>query len=171
MKAVRVLQTGNIDDIKIEDIPVDTMHSDELLVKVNYCGINPVDWKCIEHGGFHLPYTIGSDVSGIVEKTGSSVQKFKKGDAVLGSLEWAKQGAFAEYVITKEEYIVSKTAMLSFREAAALPLAGLTAWQGLFDKLQLQKGEKILIQAGAGGVGLFRQEYRIFKIDGSRPSA
>ncbi|WP_111307425.1 NADP-dependent oxidoreductase [Confluentibacter sediminis] len=159
MKAVRIYEKGAIDNIKIEDIPKPTITPNQVLVKVKACGINPVDWKSTIHGYFEMPYTVGTDIAGIIEAVGTDVHDYKVGDAVIGSLEWAKQGAFAEYVATETKYIALKPKNLNFQEAAAVPLAALTAWQGLFDKLSLKKGHKILIQAAAGGVGLFAVQY------------
>src|SRR3989344_9100328 len=82
-------------------------------------------------------------------------KKYKVGDKIIGSLEWSKQGACAEYVATKENFITHKPKNLSFEESAFIPLSSLTAWQGLFNHLNLKSGQKIFITAGTGGVGLF----------------
>src|SRR5690606_22367292 len=102
-------------------------------------------------------------ISGIIEAIGNEVTDYKIGDEIIGSLEWAKQGAFAEYVATETKYIALKPKNLSFEEAAAVPLAALTAWQGLFDKLNVKAGQKVLIQAAAGGVGLFAVQFAKWK--------
>lgn len=159
MKAVIVEKIGKIDDIVFGEIPVAELNSDELLIKVKSCGINPADWKYIEAGNFNLPYIVGSDVSGVIISVGSKISNYKIGDEVVGSLDWTKQGAFAEFVITKEKFIVPKPANITFHQAASVPLVSLTAWQGLFDVLSLKKDEKLLIQAGAGGVGLFALQF------------
>ena len=146
---------GSFDDILIQEIPKPLMKANELLVKVHAAGVNPVDFKVVLHGIFPRPLILGSDIAGTVEAVGNEIKNFKPGDEVIGSLEWHKQSAFAEYVATHEKYITYKPANLTFTEAAGIPLAALTAWQALFDKLHLQKGQKIIIHAAAGGVGLF----------------
>lgn len=155
MKAVIVNSQGSFDDILIQEIPKPLMKENELLVKVHAAGVNPVDFKVVLHGYFPRPLILGSDIAGTVEAVGNDVKNFKPGDEIIGSLEWYKQSAFAEYVATQEKYITYKPANLTFTEAAGIPLAALTAWQALFDKLHLQKGQKIVIHAAAGGVGLF----------------
>lgn len=159
MKAVSINEKGSLDNIRIEDVPKPIITPNKLLIKVKACGLNPVDWKGVELGFFEMPYVLGTDISGIVEEVGSETSKFSIGDEVIGSLEWSKQGAFAEYIISEEKYISKKPINLNFEEAAGVPLASLTAWQGLFDKLELKAGEKILIQAAAGGVGLFAIQF------------
>lgn len=163
MKAIRIHEKGAIDNIKIEDLPKPKINENQVLVKVKACGVNPVDWKSTVHGYFQMPYTVGTDISGIIEAVGNEVSDYKVGDEIIGSLEWATQGAFAEYVATEPKYIAPKPKNLSFEEAAAVPLVSLTAWQGLFDKLNLQKGQKILVQAAAGGVGIFAVQFAKWK--------
>ena len=163
MKVIRIHEKGAIDNVNIEELPKPDITPNQVLIKVKACGVNPVDWKSTVHGYFEMPYTVGTDISGIIEAVGTNVNDYKVGDAVIGSLEWAKQGAFAEYVATETKYIALKPKNLSFEEAAAVPLAALTAWQGLFDKLNLQAGQKIAIQAAAGGVGLFAVQFAKWK--------
>lgn len=163
MKTIRIHEKGAIDNIKIEELPKPTIKPNQVLVKVKACGINPVDWKSTVYGYFEMPYTLGTDISGVIEAIGTDVTDYKVGDAVIGSLNWATQGAFAEYVATETQYLALKPKNLSFKEAAAVPLAALTAWQGLFDKLSVQAGQKVLIQAAAGGVGLFAVQFAKWK--------
>lgn len=155
MKAVIIDEKGSLDKLQVQKVDTPALGPDQVLVRVKACGINPVDWKGVINGIFQMPYTVGSDIAGVVEQVGSAATKFKAGDEVIGSLEWARQGAFAQYVATAERYLAYKPQNLGFEEAAAVPLAALTAWQGLFDKLDLQAGQKVLIQAAAGGVGIF----------------
>lgn len=155
MKAVIVKGIGSFDEVQIEDIPKPSAGENEVLVKIAAAGVNPVDYKVVMHGYFSRPIIIGSDISGTVEAVGSNIKLFKPGDEVIGSLNWQKQSAFAEYVATEEKYIVHKPSNISLTESAAVPLAALTAWQALFDHLDLKSGEKIVIHAAAGGVGLF----------------
>lgn len=159
MKAAVLKEKGSIDNVEITDVEKPVINPNQVLIKVYGGGINPVDYKIAEHGYFPTPVILGSDVSGIIEAAGSQVKKFKTGDAVIGSLEWNKQSAFAEYVATEEKYITHKPVNIDTADAAAIPLAALTAWQALYNHLHLQKGEKIIIHAGAGGVGLFAVQF------------
>jgi NADPH:quinone reductase-like Zn-dependent oxidoreductase len=128
----------------------------EILVRVHAAGINPVDWKTRAQEVFlgEPPYTIGWDVSGVVEEVGFGSSRFAVGDEVLGMPWFPRQaGAYAEYVTAPSRQFVRKPAGLSHVEAAGLPLAGLTAWQGLVDIANVQPGQRVLIDAAAGGVG------------------
>jgi NADPH:quinone reductase-like Zn-dependent oxidoreductase len=155
VKAVIVNGKGSFDEVLIKETDKPVVNSNELLVKIHAAGVNPVDFKVVLHGYFPRPLILGSDIAGTVEAVGDKVKNFKPGDEIIGSLEWQKQSAFAEYVATEEKYITHKPVNISFAEAAGVPLAGLTAWQALFDNLYLQKGQRIVIHAAAGGVGLF----------------
>ena len=155
MKAVILKEKGSFDKVAVEDIEKPDIADDELLVRIHAAGVNPVDWKTVFHAYFSIPTIIGSDIAGVVEETGSQVKNFKRGDEIIGSLEWQKQGAFAEYVATKEQYISLKPKSLSLTDAAGIPLAALTAWQGIFDHGKMKGGQKIVIHAASGGVGLF----------------
>jgi NADPH:quinone reductase-like Zn-dependent oxidoreductase len=99
----------------------------------------------------------------VIEAVGSDVRSFKPGDEIIASLEWKKQGAFTEFVATKEQYITHKPKNLTWVEAAAVPLASLTALQALFDHGHLQAGQRVLVQAAAGGVGLFAVQFAKWK--------
>ncbi|MDA3811092.1 MAG: NADP-dependent oxidoreductase [Spirochaetaceae bacterium] len=100
-----------------------------------------------------FPYIMGFDVSGIVQDIGKKVTKFKIGDAVYSRPNTMQAGTIAEYTLVKEEELALKPSNISYSEAASIPLAGLTAWQALVSKGKLQKGQKVLIHAGSGGVG------------------
>lgn len=163
MLAILVNKIGSIDDIKIIDLPIPKIKDDEVLVKVKAVGVNPVDWKGVVNGIFEIPYILGSDISGVITDIGSDVKNYKIGDEIIGSLEWLKQGACAEYVVTKENFITHKPEGLSFEESAVIPLSSLTAWQGLFDHLNLQSGQKVFITAGTGGVGIFAIQFAKWK--------
>ncbi len=163
MKAVFIKEKGSFDNIVVEEIAKPVIAADEILVKIAAAGINPVDWKAVLHGYFTPPHILGSDIAGTIEAVGSEVKNYKAGDEIIGSLEWAKQSAFAEYVATKEQYITYKPANLSLQQSAAIPLAALTAWQALFDHGNLQAGQKIVIHAAAGGVGLFALQFAKWK--------
>ncbi|MBA9002098.1 NADP-dependent oxidoreductase [Thermomonospora cellulosilytica] len=129
----------------------------EILVRVHAAGINPVDWKSRATGGFGLwgePPILGWDVSGVVEETGPGVTIFQPGDEVFGMPRFPHQaGAYAEYVTAPARHFARKPAGLDHVQAAALPLAGLTAWQALVDTADVRPGRRVLIHAAAGGVG------------------
>jgi NADPH:quinone reductase-like Zn-dependent oxidoreductase len=128
----------------------------EVLVRVHAAGINPVDWKSRAHPVFlgELPYTLGWDVSGVIEEVGFGATGVHVGDEVLG-MPWfpREAAAYAEYVTAPSRHFVRKPAGISHAEAAGLPLAGLTAWQALVDVAGVQSGQRVLVDAAAGGVG------------------
>ena len=155
MKTIVVTEKGSFDNVIIKEAAEPNIAADEILVKIAAAGVNPVDWKAVLNGYFNPPHILGSDIAGTIAAVGSNVKNFKAGNEIIGSLEWAKQSAFAEFVATKEQYITHKPVNVSLQESAAIPLASLTAWQALFDHGDLQKGQKVVIHAGAGGVGLF----------------
>ena len=111
----------------------------------------------------HLPLIPGWDVSGVVEKTGADVRDFKQGDEVYGRPDPTRDGAFAEYIVVKANQISAKPKSIDHLHAAAVPLAGLTAWQGLFQFGKLQSGQKVLIHAASGGVGSFAVQFAKWK--------
>jgi NADPH:quinone reductase-like Zn-dependent oxidoreductase len=129
-----------------------------VVVKVYATSVNPIDWK-IRAGhlkGFRdypLPFILGWDVSGVVESAGAGVTQWKPGDEVYGRPDLGRPGAYAEFIAVKEGELARKPRKLDHVRAAAIPLAGLTAWQALFDAGGLQAGQKVLIHAAAGGVG------------------
>ncbi|MET7995094.1 NADP-dependent oxidoreductase [Amycolatopsis sp. NPDC005232] len=128
----------------------------EVLVRVHAAGVNPVDWKTRAHQVFlgEPPYTLGWDVSGVVEEVGFGATGVKQGDEVLG-MPWfpREAAAYAEYVTAPSRQFVRKPAGLSHAEAAGLPLAGLTAWQASVDVAEVRSGQRVLVDAAAGGVG------------------
>lgn len=158
MKAVRIHQFGGAEVLRYEDIARPTAGPNEVLIRVHAAGVNPVDWK-IREGRLqgrithHLPLTLGWDVAGVIEQLGSGVTQFNPGDAVYARPDLARDGAYAEYIAVRAGEIALKPETLDFIHAAAVPLSALTAWQSLFDAGNLQSGQKILIHAGAGGVG------------------
>lgn len=163
MKAVRIHDFGGPDVVRFEELPTPTPKEDEILVRVCAASVNPVDHKTWE-GKYPavrrdaLPFTLGRDISGMVERCGSAAPGFRQGDAIYAMLE-PQQGGFAEYVALKENEAAAKPMNLSHAEAAAVPLAALTAWQGLFDNGNLQAGQRVLIHGGAGGVGHFAIQF------------
>ncbi|WP_173262466.1 NADP-dependent oxidoreductase [Streptomyces pacificus] len=129
----------------------------EILVRVHAAGVNPVDWKTRATGGFGMhgePPVLGYDVSGVVEAVGPGVTVLRPGDEVFGMPEFPRQaGGYAEYVTGPARHFVPKPPQLSHVEAAALPLAGLTAYQSLVETAGLASGQRVLVHAAAGGVG------------------
>lgn len=158
MKAVRYHQFGGADQLVYEDAPIPTPGEGEMLIRVHAAGVNPVDAK-IRSGMFGkegtLPAIPGYDVSGIVESAGPGVTKFKKGDEVFAYMSLQRGGGYAQFAIVKEIEAAKKPAGLSHDQAAAVPLASLTAWQALADAAKLEKGQAVLIHGGSGGVGSF----------------
>lgn len=142
------------------DFPMPKINNDEVLVEIYAASINPLDTK-IRKGElklllkYKMPLILGNDFSGKIVEVGTSVTKFKVGDEVYGRPRANKMGTFTEYLSVNQEDIALKPKNLSFEEAASIPLVGLTSYQALHDILRIEKGHKILIHAGSGGVGTF----------------
>lgn len=162
MKAVTIHEFGGPEELLYEEMPVPEFGPGEILVKVHATAINPVDWKIREgytKGKIKFPFILGWDVAGIVEATGSLVSRFKTGDLVFALADFTRNGAEAEYVVVKTDAAARIPSTISMEEAAATPLAALTAWMMLFDKANLQPGQRILIHAASGGVGSFAVQF------------
>jgi len=163
MRAVRIHEFGGPDVLRIEQLPVPEPKDDEILLAIHAASINPVDYK-IRAGTYprvtatNLPITLGRDASGVVAAVGPGVTRFKVGDAIFG-MAGGLRGCYAEYVILKQDEAAAKPANLDHIHAAAVPLAGLTAWQALFDHGGLTAGQRVLIHAGSGGVGHFAIQF------------
>jgi len=168
MKAVRFHAYGGPEVLVYEDAPKPEPAAGEVVVKVHATSVNPIDWK-IRAGhmkGFReypLPFILGWDVSGVVESCGADVTQWKPGDEVYGRPDSARNGAYAAYIAVREGDLARKPAKLDHVHSAAIPLAGLTAWQALFDTAELRAGQKVLIQAAAGGVGHFAVQFAKLK--------
>ena len=168
MKAVRIHTYGGLEVLKYEDVPVPQPGTGELLVRIHAAGVNPVDWKVREgymkdYVTHTLPLILGWDFSGVVEALGSGVTRTLKNDDVYGRPDLSRDGAYAEYIVVRESEVARKPKSVDYLQAAAVPLAGLTAWQALFDKAELKTGQKILIHAAAGGVGSFAVQFAKWK--------
>ena len=162
MKAVVYCDYG-VPNLKFQEIEKPAPADDQLLVKVRAASVNPLDWHFIEGTpyimramgvGFRKPTDtrLGVDFAGTVEAVGKNVTKFKPGDEVFGG----RTGAFADYVCVREARAVAlKPANMTFEQAASVPIAGITALQGLRDKGKVQPGQKVLINGASGGVGTF----------------
>ena len=157
MKAVRIRSFGGPEVLELANIDKPEPQDDEVLIKVRAASVNPVDYK-IRSGAYpvvkqdQLPRVLGRDVAGEIERCGRAVRNFKEGDTVYAMLDGGP-GGYAEYVTVKADLVAPKPGQLDYRAAAAVPLAGLTAWQGLFDHGHLEAGQRVLIHGGAGGVG------------------
>lgn len=163
MNAVRIHAFGGSDQLKLESAPTPTPGPGEVLVKVHAAGVNPVDWK-IREGYFQdpaikLPLSLGYDVCGTVEATGAGVARLQVGDVVYSYISLTRGGGYAEYVAIPENQVALKPTTLDPVEAAAVPLAALTAWQALFDNANLKSGQTVLIHGASGGVGTFAVQF------------
>ncbi|HEX2916905.1 MAG TPA: zinc-dependent alcohol dehydrogenase family protein [Edaphobacter sp.] len=141
------------------DLPRPVLKANQVLVRVLASGVNPLDTKIragkAAHARQPLPAVLGLDMAGIVEEVGAAVPGFRPGDEVYGMVGGVggHQGTLAEFVSVNAELLAHKPKSLSMREAAALPLITITAWEGLIDRARVRAGQKVLIHAGAGGVG------------------
>lgn len=168
MKAVRIHEFGGPDVLELEEIALPQIKADEVLIKVYASSVNPVDQKIVagkaqEKFPTKFPLTIGWDVSGVIEEAGNQVRQFSIGDEVYGRPYPTQNGAFAEYVVIKASEIALKPRNVDYLQAAAVPLAGLTAWQGLFKFGKLEKGQTVLIHGASGGVGSFAVQFAKWK--------
>lgn len=159
MKAILATAAGGTDVLQLRDIPKPELPSPHhLRVKLAAAGVNPVDTKLRAKPAYHpdkLPAILGCDGAGVVEAVGDQVTRFKVGDEVYfcnGGIG-DEPGNYAEYTTLHEEYCAAKPANLGLQDAAALPLVLLTAWEALVERVELRKGQTILIHAAAGGVG------------------
>lgn len=159
MRAIRIHNYGGSEQMELESIAVPEPAAGEVLIKVHAAGVNPLDWKIRE--GYlaeiiphTLPLTLGWDFAGEIVAIGQDVEKWRFGDAVYARPDFAKNGAYAEYIAVSADEIAPKPETLSWQKSAAVPLVTLTAWQALHDIGQLKHGDRVLIHAGAGGVGI-----------------
>ena len=168
MKAIQIHEFGGPEVLKYEDASVPKPAPDEVLVKIHASGVNPIDWKIREgHAKGMFPTTFplipGWDMSGEIEEVGSNVSNFKKGDEVYGRPDPTRNGTYAEYITVKADQVNYKPQSIDHYHAAAVPLAGLTAWQALFEHGHLEKGQRVLIHAAAGGVGTYAVQFAKWK--------
>ena len=160
MKAVFIERFGGNEVVRVDDQPTPEPGPTELLVQVHAAGVNPVDYK-LRDGKMKVivkprfPLVLGSELSGVVVGVGAQVTRFRVGDEVFARLDKERIGAYAELAAVDESLAAPKPANLTHEEAASLPLVGLTSWQALVDVGRLQRGQKVLIHAGSGGIGTF----------------
>jgi alcohol dehydrogenase len=161
MKSAQIKKYGGSEVVQInQSAPQPIVSPGKVLVIVKAAGVNPIDWKIRE--GYmqqmirlQFPSTLGMDFSGVVEQIGEGVSAFKQGDEVYGQAAVVSggSGAFAEMALANGDSIAHKPKILSYAEAAALPLVGVSDWQALVENIGLSKDQKILIHGGAGGIG------------------
>ena len=171
MKAVVIHEYGGLEVLKYEDVQRPEPKEDQILVRVIAAGVNPVDGLIrsgmfAKHEKATFPMILGADIAGVVEKTGSKVTKFKAGDPVFAYASLKSGGAYAEYALTTEREAAPKPKVLTYVEAAAVPVVALTAWQALVDTAKLSARQTVLIHGGSGGVGTFA--IQIAKARGAR---
>lgn len=157
MKAAQIQHFGQ-QQLEIADVPIPTIRDHDVLVKVAAASINPIDLKTRDGKlkmllKYSMPLRLGSDFSGTVVQTGTLVKDFKVGDEVYGRVQKNRIGTFADYLAVDQGDIALKPANLSLVESAALPLVSLTSYQALIDLMHVKPGDKVLIQAGSGGIG------------------
>ena len=159
MRAIQVTEFGGPEVLRLVDVERPSPIPTEVLVEVHAAGVNPVDWKTRQGRGAAAnsgppPFTLGWDVAGVVAEVGRGVTLFSPGDRVFG-MPWFPRaaGAYAEFVAAPSRQFARMPESLSFEEAAALPLAALTAWQSLVDTAELGAGQTVLINGASGGVG------------------
>ena len=161
MKAAQLDRYSREGRLTVREVAVPEPAADEVLIKVRAAAVNPLELLIVRGSirliqDYRLPQTLGNECSGVVERVGSRVGKFRPGDAVYTRLPLERIGAFAEYVAVREQVVAKMPAGYAFDVAAAIPLTGLTAWQGLVEELQVQSGQRLLIPGGSGSFGRFK---------------
>lgn len=169
MKGAAIRRWGDATEIEIVDVPLPDLADDDILVKVAHAGINPADWKIragFLSGAFPnvvFPLVLGLDAAGVVVAVGNNVQEFTMGQRVVCATNFfqGQPGAYAEYVAVNMRKVALIPEHMGFETAAAIPTAGVTAWQALFakDKGVLEAGQKVLINGAAGGLGSFAVQF------------
>ncbi|ANE51751.1 NADP-dependent oxidoreductase [Flavisolibacter tropicus] len=162
MKAIVLTEAGGIENLQLQEVQTPTPGANEVLVEVAAISINPVDIKTRKGGAFYErlkadgPPILGWDIAGHVVAVGSNVTQFSIGDEVFGMINFPGSGkAYAQYVTAPETHLAKKPAGVSHQQAAATTLAALTAWQALVQQAHLQRDQRVLVHAAAGGVGHF----------------
>ncbi|WP_287915271.1 NADP-dependent oxidoreductase [Comamonas sp.] len=160
MKALTFKRYGKTPEIGITEVPRPTLRPDEMLVKVHAAGLNPID-NMITTGmfkpvlKFQLPAVMGSDLAGVIVEVGGSVTRFKPGDEIFASIFDQGTGSLAEFALVPQDLAARKPANLDFVQAASVPMVGLTSWQALKERADVQTGQRVFIPAGSGGIGTF----------------
>ncbi|SPC39803.1 Zinc-containing alcohol dehydrogenase [Latilactobacillus fuchuensis] len=160
MQAVVINQYGDEHQLEMATLPIPTLGAHQVLVQVKATSINPIDWKLREGYlqkmfDWTFPIVLGWDLAGIITQVGVDVTDWQVGDEVFARPDTTNRGTYAEFAAVDDHLLAHKPANVSFAEAAAVPLAGETAWQALFEHGQLKAGQTVLVQAGSGGVGSY----------------
>jgi NADPH:quinone reductase-like Zn-dependent oxidoreductase len=159
MKAIRIHRRGGPETLVYEDVPDPVLESGDALVRVHAAGISPAEfsWRIYEtpDGRSRFPVIPSHEISGVVAAVAPDVRDAAVGDAVYAMTDFFREGGAAEYVAVRAADLAPKPSRLDHAGAAAVPLSALTAWQSLFDHAKLAAGQRVLIHAGAGGVGSF----------------
>ena len=161
MKAILLNKAGSIDNLLYQDIEKPTLKKGEVLVKIKAISINPADVFCRAHEEFlnfvigeQRPVILGWDIAGDIVEKAAETEGFEPGDAVFAFLDFFKGGkGYAEYVAVRLDLLAHKPANVSYAEAAAITMCGLTAWQPLIEQANIKKGDRVLIHGASGGVG------------------
>src|SRR4051812_43860046 len=155
MKAIVMTGTGGPEVLKYTDVEKPAPGVGQLLVRVKAAGVNPIDYKLRKSGamGYGAGSILGVDAAGVVEALGPGVTDFKPGDHVFYSPEFAKPGGYAQWNVVRSDIVVTMPPDLNFEEAAAVPLAGTTAWDALMTRGDIRLAQTILIAGANGGVG------------------
>ncbi len=155
MKAVVYQKKGSPEKLVYSEIDKPVPGDNEVLIRVKAVSLNAADYRSMKMGIIPKMKIFGADIAGIIETAGKNITQFKPGDEVMGDLASFGFGGLAEYVTAPEKALVAKPSQVSFEEAAAMPMAAITALQALRNKGNIQKGHKVLIVGCAGGVGTF----------------
>jgi NADPH:quinone reductase-like Zn-dependent oxidoreductase len=161
MKAILLNKAGTIDNLQFQDIEKPILKKGEVLVKIKAISINPADVLCRAHEEFlnfvlgeQRPVILGWDIAGDIVEKAADTDGFELGDAVFAFLDFFKGGkGYAEYVAIRTDLLAHKPANVSYAEAAAITMCGLTAWQPLFEQANIKKGDRVLIHGASGGIG------------------
>jgi NADPH:quinone reductase len=166
MFAVIIEETGGPEVLRYGEIATPEPGPDDIRVRIAYAGVNPADWKnrqgmLAAFRPYSFPYIIGFDAAGVVDKVGANVSGFAPGDRVFTPTNHGQggQGSYAEFAIASADRVAHIPEGMNFAQAAALPVAALTAWQGLFDRGGLQAGQMAMIHGGSGGLGGFAVQF------------
>ncbi len=174
MKAAVIGGYGGRERLEIREVPRPEPGAGQILIRVRAASVNPIDWK-LRRGSFRLvmpakfPLVLGFDAAGVVEAVGPEVDRFEPGDRVYARLDSRHGGAYAEYALAGQAVAAEIPSSLSFEEAAAIPLAALTALQALRDQAGITAGDEVLINGASGGVGHFAVQ--IASLFGARVTA
>lgn len=166
MYAMIIDETGGPEVLQYRELPTPVPDAEDILIQVAYAGVNPADWKnrqglLAAYRPYSFPYIIGFDAAGVVAAVGDKVIGFKPGDRVFTPTNHGQggQGSYAQFTLANQDRVAHIPKGLDFDQAAALPVAALTAWQALFDRGAITTGQRVLIHGGSGGLGGFAVQF------------